>query len=488
MLKPFLTKVDIFFRAYTKYKIPASNGLARTLAMRDNNAMNVAIIGASDEAASIISSLKNHLSANIVGFCDPDLNSASTSIAEELDIPLFERIEQLSAIGDVDLIIDMSDGKLAVDSVDSLKRIEVISGASARFVKELLAAQRCREEDLTSIIDAGFDLASKKDSQSIFRSILENALKITGSKTGTLIIFNERTETCRLAEVIGYSGKSGGLTWELQPGGITEQLLDLQEPMFIQDINQEPLFDNPVMNEGTVSVLASALKEADEVIGLLFVGDFKPRQFSKRDISLFSCFALQASLALQKALLMEKNEELVVIDSLTGIYNKNHFFASLDMEIKRARRYGGNFSLLLIDLDNLDYINDYLGRSKGDLALKKVAEILRLCLRQTDYSARLGDDEFAVILPNTNSPQATIVANRIRRQINDISIKSEIDDKSIKLTASIGIAEFPCLGNDCDDLMNAASTALYICKQRGRNLVCCFEDTGGLSNAESAKS
>jgi len=144
--------------------------------------------------------------------------------------------------------------------------------------------------------------------------------------------------------------------------------------------------------------------------------------------------------------------------------------------------------LLLIDLDNLDYINDYLGRSKGDLALKKVAEILRLCLRQTDYSARLGDDEFAVILPNTNSPQATIVANRIRRQINDISIKSEIDDKSIKLTASIGIAEFPCLGNDCDDLMNAASTALYICKQRGRNLVCCFEDTGGLSNAESAKS
>ncbi len=336
-------------------------------------------------------------------------------------------------------------------------------------------------DDIASILAVSQEFASKGDSQDLYQAIVEQALKIFGCAAGSLIIFNEVNETCRLAGLAGYSKHIKEPIWELQPGGITERLLDEEEPIFIEDINQEPLFDNPVMNEGTTSVLATALKNGEEVIGLLFIGDFKAKQFSGRELKLFSAYASQASLALQKAILLEENEKLSVTDSLTGLNNNRHFFAALDAEIARAERYGGHFSILLMDVDDLGYINDYFGHSKGDWALKKVAEALVTCSRQTDYKARYGGDEFVMLLPNTDCTQAAILANRVRRQVASILVRDGKEEA--KLSMSIGIAEFPCLGTNCDGLMNAVSTALYICKQRGRDLVCCYEGTKGSSDS-----
>jgi diguanylate cyclase (GGDEF)-like protein len=128
-----------------------------------------------------------------------------------------------------------------------------------------------------------------------------------------------------------------------------------------------------------------------------------------------------------------------------------------------------------MDLDSLGYINDSFGLAKGDWIIKKVAEIINTCSRQTDYKARYGGDEFAMILPSTNCQQAAVLANRIRRQVNDIFVGE--DEEEVRLSISIGVAEFPCLGTDCDSLISAVNTALTVCKQRGRNLVCCYGDT-----------
>lgn len=330
------------------------------------------------------------------------------------------------------------------------------------------------DKDIETISAAGHELASKKNGQDLHSSIVENAIKVTGSNAGCLIVFDEKTEVCRLAETIGYPEKTDvSDTWELNPGGLTEDLLDAEGPIFIADVNNESSFDIPGMQE-TVSVLAAALKEADEVIGFLLVGDFRTRQYLDREIALFKAFVGQASLAMQKAALLEKNEELTVTDALTGLSNSRHFFNALNRETRRTQRYGGYFSVLLMDLDNLSHVNDCFGRTKGDWAIKKVAETIVTCSRQTDYKARCDGDEFAMILPSTSCQQASVLANRIRRAVNDISIGD--GDERMRLSVSIGIAEFPCLGTNCDDLLGAVNTALAICKRRGRNLVCCYED------------
>ncbi len=444
--------------------------------MKAKQAINVAIISTGDEGAHLTSMLNDCPSINIIGLCNPRRDTSNALIAQEMNIPLFDKIEELPAIGDVDLIIDAADEAIVIGQLEGLGSVEVIKGKSADVIKDILARQRSYGDDIDNILAVGYEFASQKDSKAIYRTIVEHAIKITGCAAGSVVIFNEKTETCKLADLVGYSKNIGDFVWELQPGGITESLLDGKGPLLIDDIKQEPLFDNPVMNEGTISVLATALKEADDVIGFLFVGDFKPRKFSDREVMLFSAFAGQASLALQKALLIEKTEELSVTDSLTGLNNGRHFFATLDGEIMRAQRYGGYFAVLLMDVDNLNYINDDFGFAKGDWALKKIADTIRSCSRQTDYKARYGGDEFAMILPSTSCAQASILANRIRRQVHDLVIEG--NGKEMRLSVSVGLAEFPSLGPDRDELMSAVDTALYICKQRGRNLVCCYDDTG----------
>jgi diguanylate cyclase (GGDEF)-like protein len=329
--------------------------------------------------------------------------------------------------------------------------------------------------NLNAINTASKDLSSQKVSANIYKSIVEHAMRITGFEAGSLIIFDERSEVCRIADVQGYQRKfTGEYEWELQPDGTIESLLDCDTPLFINNLANENNFDNPVMGEETVSVLAAPLKEQDCVIGFLFVGDFSERTLTEDEHLLFSIFSNQASLALQKALLLESNKELTVIDSLTGLYNPRHFFETLEVEVKRVQRYGGNFSVIGLDVDNLGYINNTFGHGKGDWAVKKIADLVVSCARQTDYKARFGGDEFALILPSTTYQQASVLANRIRRQVNEILIDNSNDQ--MRLSVSIGIAEFPSLGPDSTSLLTAVNTALTVCKQRGRNLVCCYEE------------
>lgn len=346
-------------------------------------------------------------------------------------------------------------------------------GACEPAIKKLVSELTTRIKESEDILSIGYELASQKNSRDIYRAVTANALKITGWSAASLVLFDEKAEMCQLVEISGYSRRPDGSAWELTPGGTTEALLEASGPLFIEDVKAEPLFDNPVMGENTTSVLAAALKEGDETIGLLFVGDFEKREKSTTVIARFAAYCAQASLALQKALLLEKNEELSVTDCLTGLNNSRSFLAALDMEMQRTNRYGSYFSILLIDIDNLNDINDLLGHSKGDKAIQKVAETIADCSRQTDFKARYAGDEFGIILPNTSCQQATTLANRIRRQVNDLFL--EANGKEAQLSVSIGIAEFPCLGTTADALMNAARTALYVCKQRGRNLVCCYE-------------
>ncbi|MEX1033925.1 MAG: diguanylate cyclase [Cellvibrionaceae bacterium] len=174
---------------------------------------------------------------------------------------------------------------------------------------------------------------------------------------------------------------------------------------------------------------------------------------------------------------------LTKVDPLTKIHNRRHFDQIAEIEVLRASRSNQPLSMMLIDIDHFKYVNDTHGHVAGDQCLKLIAKaITEVVARETDHVARYGGEEFTVILPDTDLSNALLVAERVRRTIQNISLIYE--GKSIRLTASIGCVSTDAMrGFGVDQLVNAADKAMYLAKQKGRNRV----EGGSLSESKSSE-
>lgn len=180
---------------------------------------------------------------------------------------------------------------------------------------------------------------------------------------------------------------------------------------------------------------------------------------------------LDLLLARARTLLDFKNylnscEEEAFIDHLTGLANRRRFERQMEREIERTRRLGRPFCLLLLDLDHFKAVNDAHGHEAGDEALRGIGKILQEGTRGIDLAARVGGEEFAVLLTETNLQTGDEVAERLRAAVE----REEIHDIA-RITASFGIAEFPRSASTAQELFQAADAAMYEAKRQGRNRV-----------------
>jgi len=151
-------------------------------------------------------------------------------------------------------------------------------------------------------------------------------------------------------------------------------------------------------------------------------------------------------------------------DALTGLFNRRGFDRRLENELRRARRSGGPVGVVIGDLDRFKAINDRFGHQAGDRILERVAAILSEGRRTVDVVARVGGEEFALILPYTAGPGARATAERLRR-----TIRSAFAAEDPPLTISLGVASFPDDANDANSLVRLADEALYLAKEFGRD-------------------
>jgi diguanylate cyclase (GGDEF)-like protein len=167
--------------------------------------------------------------------------------------------------------------------------------------------------------------------------------------------------------------------------------------------------------------------------------------------------------------LVERFADAAREDPVTGLRNRRGFDESFDLEVERAQRTGRNVSLVLGDLDHFKQVNDRLGHPRGDEVLRRAGEILRSTNRRIDLAARVGGEEFAVLLPDSDERGAHVAAERMRR-----AIREGFADDPVPLTISFGIASFPMHGENTDDLMESADQALYTAKEIGRDCSVIF--------------
>lgn len=162
--------------------------------------------------------------------------------------------------------------------------------------------------------------------------------------------------------------------------------------------------------------------------------------------------------------------EMAEIDFLTGIFNRRHFIESAEREIARSKRYNTRFSVIMLDIDWFKKINDQFGHAAGDEILKGVAELCQKTLRETDIIGRMGGEEFAVLLAESDMDGALIVSERIRQSV--ASHAFNFDGQAIQCTVSLGVASVIHGKDNLKIIMKRADAALYDAKKEGRNKVC----------------
>jgi two-component system, cell cycle response regulator len=207
------------------------------------------------------------------------------------------------------------------------------------------------------------------------------------------------------------------------------------------------------------------------IVGTLALGPSPKRDGDTQ--SLVQLAARELGGALRIAALMDEQQRLASIDSLTGLRNRRSFSEQLNVEYARASRYGTILSFLLLDIDHFKAVNDRHGHPGGDAVLAAVGELLRGCLRTPDLSARWGGEEFVVALPSTGPEGATVVAERVREAIQGFTIRHA--GATIPVTASIGVATLRA-GESLDALIDRADRAMYDAKSAGRNRVVVYEE------------
>lgn len=258
-----------------------------------------------------------------------------------------------------------------------------------------------------------------------------------------------------------------------------ETVIETQQPLHVINALADPDWDhNPDIDLGMIFYYGIPINWPDKTpFGTVCILDSKAINLTKKQQELIAHFGNIIELSLELIVKNHTLEKVSQLDGLTQISNRAFFDRTLESEWQRGIREQTPLSLIFCDIDFFKLYNDHEGHIKGDECLKAIAlSLASTCNRATDICARYGGEEFVIILPNTDSNGAQLIAELCQKNINTLSIPHNNSPISDTVTISIGICTMlPTNKQQAIELVQNADTALYTAKQKARNMICRFE-------------
>jgi diguanylate cyclase (GGDEF)-like protein len=355
-----------------------------------------------------------------------------------------------------------------------VSQLAAITGETALAVVNARLHEKIKSDasQMASLVQLANAIGSSADLATIMSLALETVRHLFDCSSGLIYRIDETEEHLMCVESFGYTDE------------IVQRLLSPPYPRVdecwtvsedrligIDDLSHTRVACRTLERIGSGSTICVGIQAEGKTLGVLHIRSERPSAFGEQDQQLALAIADQVGLALQRALLFEEINRLAATDPLTGVFNVRRLEAVLSEEVSRARRYERAVSFLMVDVDNLKVYNDTLGHQQGDVALSQIASITDSATRDVDKVFRYGGDEFCVVLPETGSEEALVVAEKIRRAIADFHFAGEERIPGGALTISLGLASFPQDASGESELVGQADIALYSAKQHGRNSV-----------------
>jgi len=329
-------------------------------------------------------------------------------------------------------------------------------------------------QGLKGILNVAQVVVSSLELDEVLQNILHSAMAVMDMPAGSIALYDAESSQLELRAHAGLSEQFVALdSWRVNSGGLTYEILDRGELLIIKDTETADFFNNPLaIKEGIRSMIAAPLKIQKKTIGVLYLDDFKPREFFEEKLELLSILTSFATMSIDHARLHEKTAQLACTDGLTGLYNHRQFKKNFVDEVSRANRYNKTLSIILFDVDDFKKFNDTYGHPNGDIVLQEMATMLRELLRDCDTIYRYGGEEFVALLPETALPEAIRVAERIRIFVETESPRFLTGiTKTHGVTVSVGVASVPEDGSDASALLKSVDDLMYKAKNEGKNKV-----------------
>ncbi|PCJ17593.1 MAG: hypothetical protein COB02_13285 [Candidatus Cloacimonadota bacterium] len=322
--------------------------------------------------------------------------------------------------------------------------------------------------ELKILMDASLKMNSKCYSNDVLDHILDACWEGLGATWCSLLLSDDREKVLVPRLVRGdycYPQGSVSISWD---EGVAGKVYQEQKPYTAHDGVNDPHFysiDEP--RESSIkSMICVPLLVENKAIGVINVINKKEKQFSIEDQRLLVSLASLLARSIENKNLYN----LAITDGMTGLFIKRYFEDRMKETIEQAKRYNLTFSLIYGDIDFFKKVNDSYGHVVGDKVIIQAAKILLKEARDNiDFVARIGGEEFAIILPETDKKGAMALAERIRKNAEEtLALESGLTDV---ITMSFGVASFNDDAVEMLDLIKLADDALYVSKENGRNMV-----------------
>jgi diguanylate cyclase (GGDEF)-like protein len=313
----------------------------------------------------------------------------------------------------------------------------------------------------------------------VLAAIMDRISALLKPKNWSLLLVDEATDELYFQVFVG-DKKTGEKikNVRLKMGeGIAGWVAKERKGVRVDDVYKDPRF-TPKVDKATdfktEAILCVPLVFKNRVLGVIELINLRDQReteqglFREEDLTALTTIADYAAIAIENARNFTRVQELTVTDDLTKLHNARFMHEVLEHEISRAQRYRTELSVIFLDIDHFKSVNDSHGHLVGSQLLAEVADVIRAGLRKSDFGVRYGGDEFVCLLPQTPKHRAVEVAKRLRRALNE-KVYLQTDKKTVRLTASFGVASFPADAKSKEDLLRLADNAMYGIKNTTRD-------------------